>query len=61
MEHHEIYTLLNHSTVFEFLTRKWIDLSVGQYSVNTDIRFKTHMLGSNRETLVMYIWLQKGE
>ena len=41
---------MNKSTVSKFVTRKWIevkDLSGGQYSVNTNMRFKTPMLRSH--------------
>ena len=47
MEHQKMSKLLNNSTVSKFVRRKWIevnDLSGGQYSVNTNIRFKTPML-----------------
>ena len=50
MEHHKISKLLNDSTVSKFVTEKWIEvnnLSVGQYSVNNNIRFKTPMLRLN--------------
>ena len=42
--------MLNDSTISKFLTRKWIevnDLSVGQYFLDKNIRFKTPTLKSN--------------
>ena len=50
MEHYKISKLLNNSTVSNILTKKWVevnDLSVGQYAVNKNIRFKNSMLRSN--------------
>ena len=50
MEHYKIPKLLNGSTVSMFVARKWIainDLSIGHYSVNKNIRFKTSMLRSD--------------
>ena len=50
MEHYKISKLFNDSTVSKFVTSKWIevnDLSVGQYSVNKNIRFKTSLLRSD--------------
>ena len=50
MEHYKISKLLNNSTVFKFVKKKWIevnDLLSSQYSVNKNIRFKTSMLRSN--------------
>ena len=47
---HEIFKLLNDSTVSKFVTRKWIevnDLSGSQYSVDKNIRLKTYMLRSD--------------
>ena len=48
MEHYEISQLLNDSTVWKFVIRKWIktiDLSNVQYPANRNIRFnKTSML-----------------
>ena len=47
MEPYKISSLLNDSTVSNFLTKKWVkvnDLSSGQYSDNKNIRFKTSML-----------------
>ena len=44
MDHYKISKLFNDSTVSKFVTSKWIevnDLSVGQYSVNKNIRFKS--------------------
>ena len=41
---------LNDSIVTKFVTKKWIevyDLSGGQYSVNNNVRFKTHTLKSD--------------
>ena len=49
MEHFKISKLLNDSTVSKFVTKKWVevnDLSIGQYSFNKSIRFKTSMLRS---------------
>ena len=50
MEHYKICKLLNDSTVWKFVIRKWIEinhLSSGQYSVNKNIRFKTSALRSD--------------
>ena len=50
MEDHKIPKSLNDLTVSKFVARKWIevnDLSGGQYSVNNNIRFKTHTLRSD--------------
>ena len=50
MEDYKISKLLNDFTVSKFVTEKWIevnDLSSGQYSVNTNVRFKTSMLRSD--------------
>ena len=50
MEHYKISKLLSDSSVFKFVTKKWIeinDLSSGQYSVNKSIRFETSMLRSD--------------
>ena len=47
MEHYKISKILKDSTVSKFVTKKWIkvnDLSIGQYFVNKNIRFKTSML-----------------
>ena len=47
MEHHNIYELLNDSTVSKSMARKWIEvngLPGGVYSVNKNIRFKTSIL-----------------
>ena len=44
MEHSKISELLNDSTVSKIVTKKWVErnnLSSDQYSVNTNIRFKT--------------------
>ena len=46
MEHHQISKLLNGSTFFKFLTRKWIevnDLSRDQCSGNKEITFNILM------------------
>ena len=46
MEHHKISKLLNGSTFFKFLTRKWIevnDLSRDQCSGNKEITFNILM------------------
>ena len=50
MEHYKISKLLSDSSVFKFVTKKWIeinDLSSGQYSVNKSIKFETSMLRSD--------------
>ena len=50
MEYSKISKPLNDSTVSKFVTKKWVevnDLSIGQYSVNKNIRFKTSMLRSD--------------
>ena len=50
MEHYQISKLLNDSTVLKFVTKQQIkvnDISSGQYSVNTNISFKTSMLRSD--------------
>ena len=47
MEHYKISKLLNDSTVSKFVTKRWIevnDLSIGKYSANKNLRFKTSML-----------------
>ena len=55
MEHHEISTLLSHSTVSKFVTRKWIEcIDLSDLPGSRNIRLKT-MLRSNLVTLVMYI------
>ena len=49
MEHSKISELLNDSTVSKIVTKKWVErnnLSSDQYSVNTNIRFKTTLLRS---------------
>ena len=49
MEHHKISKLLNDSTIWKFVTKKWTEinyLSSSQYSFNKNIRFKTSMLRS---------------
>ena len=56
MEHHEISTLLSHSTVSKFVTRKWIEvIDLSDLPGNKNIRLKTPMLRSSFVTLVMYI------
>ena len=50
MEHHKISKLLKNSTIAKFVAIKWIkvnDLSVGQYSVNKNIKLKTPLLRSD--------------
>ena len=50
MKLYEEFKLLNDSTVSKFLTRKWMevnDLLNGQYSANTNVRFKTPLLTSD--------------
>ena len=50
MEHYQISELLNYSTVWKFVTRKWIevnDLLGGQYFADKNIVFKTRMLTSD--------------
>ena len=47
MEHYKITKLLNDSTVFKLATKKWFEVSSGQYSVNKNRRFKTSMLRSD--------------
>ena len=50
MKHHKTSKLLNDSTVSKFVTKKWFkvnDLSIGQYSVNKNVRFTTSMLRSD--------------
>ena len=50
MEHHQISKLLNGSTFFKFLTRKWIEvnaLSSDQCSANKEITFKILMWRSD--------------
>ena len=50
MEHHNIYELLNDSTVSKSMARKWIEvngLPGGVYSVNKNVRFKTSILRWN--------------
>ena len=49
-EHCNISKLINNSTVWKFVTKKWIELnylSSGQYSLNINMTFKTSMLRSN--------------
>ena len=44
MEHHNISKLLNDLILSKFATKKWDevnDLSIGQYSANKNIKFKT--------------------
>ena len=50
IEHRGNSKLLNHSTVFKFVTRKWIEvnyLSGRQYSVKKNIKLRTSMLKSD--------------
>ena len=50
MEKYKISKLLNDSTAWKLVRRKWIDvnnLSSDQYSVNKNIKFKTPMLRSD--------------
>ena len=50
MEHHEISKLLDNLTTLNFVARKSMkvnNISNRKYSVNNNIRFKTHMLKSN--------------
>ena len=50
IEHYKISTLLNNSSVSQFVTREQIeanDLSGGQYSFSKNIRFTNPVLRSN--------------
>ena len=50
MEHYKISKLSKNSTVWKFVTNKWIkvnDLSSGQYFVDKNMKFKTSMLRSD--------------
>ena len=50
MEHYKISKLLNNSAVSRFVTKKWVkvnELSIGEYSINKNIRFKTSMSRSD--------------
>ena len=49
MKHHKISKLLNDLTISKFVTRKWIevnDLSISQYFLDKNIRFKNPTLRS---------------
>ena len=50
MDHYKISKLLNSSTVWKFVTKKWDEINAltsDRYSVNKNIRFKTWMLSSD--------------
>ena len=60
MEHDKISKLLNDSTVFKFVTKKWIkvnDLSSGQYSSTKNIGLKLQCEDKIYATIVMHIFL----
>ena len=58
MEHYKISKLLKDSTVSKFVTKNWIqvnDLSIGQYSVNKNLSFKTSILRLDLCDYLVYV------